>query len=229
MGSTSGIQTASEIQLNYMKLLITQLKNQNPMDPMSNDQMAAQLAQFAQLSQLESMNLNFAKTLAFSTFSYANSLIGKEVSYLRQNGLTGAVEKQWGKVGEVYGVDGENVLIIDRQNLSLKEVADSLVGKDVLFHTATGKVMNGTVHAVQKDINGPTALVMQNGDAVDLEDIIAESLINQDVSFVLSNEETGALEDKTAAVSEVYKDANGESILVVGNFLELEDVISIKN
>ncbi len=229
MSSTQGIQTASEIQLNYMKLLITQLKNQNPLDPLSNDQMASQLAQFAQLSQLESMNSNFAETLAFSTFSYANSLIGKEVSYLRQNGSTGALEKQWGEVGEVYGVDGENVLVLDRQNLGLEEVADSLIGKKVLFHTATGAVMDGIVHDVQKDINGPNALVMQNGDAIYFEDVIAESLINQDVSFVSLNEESGALEDKTCTVSEVYKDANGESVLVVGNFLELKDVLSIKN
>ena len=38
--STSEIASASSIQMDYMKLLITQLQNQNPLEPMDNNEMA---------------------------------------------------------------------------------------------------------------------------------------------------------------------------------------------
>ena len=40
----------------FMKLLIAQMKNQDPMNPMQGDQMAAQLAQFSSLEQLQQIN-----------------------------------------------------------------------------------------------------------------------------------------------------------------------------
>ena len=56
MAIESTMSTASEIQMDYMKLLVVQLQNQNPLEPLNNNEMASQLAQFSQLSQLETMN-----------------------------------------------------------------------------------------------------------------------------------------------------------------------------
>ncbi|MHC4241200.1 MAG: flagellar hook assembly protein FlgD, partial [Planctomycetota bacterium] len=81
--------SASNIRMDYMKVLITQLQNQNPLEPLDNNEMASQLAQFSQLQQLESMNSNFAKVLAITNHSYANSLIGKDVTVFAQDTETG--------------------------------------------------------------------------------------------------------------------------------------------
>ncbi len=91
MDPVSATNTASNIQMDYMKLLITQLHNQNPLEPLDNNEMASQLAQFSQLQQLESMNTNFAKVLATTELTYANSLIGKEVSFMLETD-TGATD-----------------------------------------------------------------------------------------------------------------------------------------
>ena len=40
----------------FMKLLIAQMQHQDPMNPMQGDQMAAQLAQFSSLEQLQQIN-----------------------------------------------------------------------------------------------------------------------------------------------------------------------------
>jgi flagellar basal-body rod modification protein FlgD len=40
----------------FLKLLIAQMQNQDPMNPMQGDQMAAQLAQFSSLEQLQQIN-----------------------------------------------------------------------------------------------------------------------------------------------------------------------------
>ena len=58
------INSATTIQADYLEVLIAQLQNQNPLEPMDNTEMASQLAQFSQLQQLESMNSNFAKVLS---------------------------------------------------------------------------------------------------------------------------------------------------------------------
>lgn len=88
MSSVSPTQNASDMQMDYMKLLITQLQNQNPLDPMDNSDMTSQLTQFSSLSQLEQMNLGFKSMdakfedlLFAANRTYASSLIGKEISF----------------------------------------------------------------------------------------------------------------------------------------------------
>jgi flagellar hook assembly protein FlgD len=100
--STSSINSASTIQMDYMKLLVTQLQNQNPLEPMNNDQMASQLAQFSQLQQLETMNASFANVLATTKRNYANSLLGKNVTFYSENGTTGELKRTVGKVTSAF-------------------------------------------------------------------------------------------------------------------------------
>lgn len=100
--STSEITSASKIQLDYMKLLVTQLQNQNPLEPMDNNQMATQLTQFSQLQQLESMSSSFADILATTNRNYANSLLDKNVTFYTTDETTGTLEKKVGKVSSVF-------------------------------------------------------------------------------------------------------------------------------
>jgi len=122
MSSVSTIKSASDIQMDYMSLLVTQLQNQNPLDPMDNQEMASQLAQFNQLQQLETLNTSFSGMLESAQRSYASSLIGKEVSYAAtlEDGTTETVT---GQVTEVtLGKDSEIVLTVGDQTVSLSDV-----------------------------------------------------------------------------------------------------------
>ena len=122
MDSSSAINSASNIQMNYMKLLVTQLQNQNPLEPLDNNEMASQLAQFSQLQQLESMNSNFASVLSATEHTYANSLIGKEISFASEN-ETGSRDVTSGIVEEVINnVDGEIILVIASHAVALEGV-----------------------------------------------------------------------------------------------------------
>ncbi len=122
MDPISATNTASNIQMDYMKLLITQLQNQNPLEPLDNNEMASQLAQFSQLQQLESMNTSFAKVLATTELTYANSLIGKEVSFKLETD-TGATDITSGIVEQVYNnVDGEIFLRVGDYMFGLENV-----------------------------------------------------------------------------------------------------------
>ncbi|HEY8278957.1 MAG TPA: flagellar hook capping FlgD N-terminal domain-containing protein [Bdellovibrionota bacterium] len=67
----------------FMKLMSAQLKYQDPITPMKNEQMAAQLAQFSALEQMLNMNNNIEKMAAGqkpSEHMLAASLIGKRVT-----------------------------------------------------------------------------------------------------------------------------------------------------
>lgn len=119
--AVSAIGTASDIQMDYMKLLITQLQNQNPLEPLNNNEMASQLAQFSQLQQLESMNTSFAQVLDIANHTYANSLIGKEVSFLGET-PEGTVDILSGVIEQVYKEGGENFLIVGDYVLGLKDI-----------------------------------------------------------------------------------------------------------
>ena len=122
MSSVSAINTASDIQMDYMKLLVTELQNQNPLEPLDNNQMASQLAQFSQLQQLESMDSNFANVLAVTELTYANTLIGKEVSFMAET-QTGDKELARGMVDEVITNDeGEIILAVGDHTATLRDI-----------------------------------------------------------------------------------------------------------
>jgi flagellar basal-body rod modification protein FlgD len=68
----------------FLKLLLAQMQNQDPLNPMDNSQMVAQLAQFSTLEQMQGVN-DRLDTLALAQASanqtQASMLVGKSVSY----------------------------------------------------------------------------------------------------------------------------------------------------
>lgn len=70
----------------FMELLTVQLRHQDPLDPMNNQEMIAQLAQFSSLEQLENMNANLESSINLDLMltqvlnnTAAAGLIGKTV------------------------------------------------------------------------------------------------------------------------------------------------------
>ncbi|OHB60445.1 MAG: hypothetical protein A2168_06705 [Planctomycetes bacterium RBG_13_50_24] len=103
--------SATSIQMDFMKVLIAQLQNQNPLEPLDNNEMASQMAQFSQLQQLELMNTNFAEVLATTRRTYANSLIGKEITFMTKTEL-GTTELTSGIVEQVCNDTDEQIYLI---------------------------------------------------------------------------------------------------------------------
>lgn len=74
--------TAKEANDRFLKLLVTQLQNQDPMNPMDNAQMTTQMAQISTVSGIEKLNTTVAGlTSQFMQMQALQgaSLIGKEV------------------------------------------------------------------------------------------------------------------------------------------------------
>lgn len=122
MSTVSSISSTSDIQMDYMTLLVTQLQNQNPLDPMDNQEMASQLAQFNQLQQLETLNASFSGALDLAQRNYAGSLIGKEVSF-NATLEDGTVAMVTGEVTKATLGDGDEiVLTVGDRTVNLSDV-----------------------------------------------------------------------------------------------------------
>lgn len=59
----------------FLKLLVTQLRYQNPLEPMDNNEYIAQLAQFSSLEQMQNLNLQVANLSAISTIGKSAAAI----------------------------------------------------------------------------------------------------------------------------------------------------------
>jgi len=71
----------------FLKLLISQLQNQNPLEPMNDQEYVAQMAQFSSLEQLQNMNSSLSQNMQYNMLlsqtinnTMATSLIGKEIT-----------------------------------------------------------------------------------------------------------------------------------------------------
>jgi flagellar basal-body rod modification protein FlgD len=67
-------------QDDFLKLLVAQMTSQDPMNPTSDTQMAAQMAQFASLQQTSTMSANIATMLTQQQISQANGMLGGTVT-----------------------------------------------------------------------------------------------------------------------------------------------------
>lgn len=78
----------------FMELLVTQLRNQDPLEPVNQQDFLGQLAQFSSLEGIERLNLNFAESLKFQQLSQGGALVGSHVEYTNSQGelRTGRVE-----------------------------------------------------------------------------------------------------------------------------------------
>jgi flagellar basal-body rod modification protein FlgD len=109
--------------MDYMKLLVAQLQNQNPLEPMDNADMSAQMAQFSQLQQTENLNTSFSQVLDVVQRSYASSLIGKEVSFESQAD-DGTTQTRTGAVEQITLGDNETILLtVGGRQIDLADVA----------------------------------------------------------------------------------------------------------
>jgi flagellar basal-body rod modification protein FlgD len=99
--------TAEEIQNNFMKMLVAQMQNQNPLNPMDNAQFASQLAQMSQLQGIENMRASidsFVKQVTSGRLLDQSAMIGKEV-------LAAAATVQWdGKSPVNFAVNADTML-----------------------------------------------------------------------------------------------------------------------
>ncbi len=97
----------------FLKLLIGQMQNQDPLNPTDGAQYMAQMTQFSILEQITNLGQTMAAASSNEYDQNAIALIGKQISYLRLDGrelrtFTGTVESvTFSNQGPKLKVSGE--------------------------------------------------------------------------------------------------------------------------
>lgn len=107
------VQPTNELDKDaFLQLLVAQLKYQNPLSPSDPNQFMAQTAQFTMVEKLEEMAANSAAQRAIGESITASGLLGKEVSWIGDDGeeVTGVVTgARFGTAGTVLQIGEERV------------------------------------------------------------------------------------------------------------------------
>lgn len=130
MATSSTSSISSEISMdNFLTLFVTQLQNQNPLDPTDNSEFMSQLAQFSALEQeqqqtgyLLSMTNIETASLQLDQLTMASTFIGKTITYSSDSNkdetLTGVVE------GVKLEKDGTVSFIIQGESVSISNLIE---------------------------------------------------------------------------------------------------------
>ena len=104
-------------QKDFLSLLVKQLSAQDPMNPVSNTDFAAQLAQFSTLQATQTMQTNLAGLESSQALLQANSLLGRTVQVQSASGATAS-----GVVSAVSIQAGTPSIVVNGQPYNLSSV-----------------------------------------------------------------------------------------------------------
>ncbi|MEY4439363.1 MAG: Basal-body rod modification protein FlgD [Pseudomonadota bacterium] len=110
-------------QTEFLTLFTTQLKNQNPLDPVKNEAFVAQLAQFSQLEATTAMKTsmqNLVSSLANDRLLGATSLIGKTVGVPDGPVAVTDTTVSQGVINVPTGADGIKVQIFNDKGILVR-------------------------------------------------------------------------------------------------------------
>lgn len=103
-------------QNDFLKLLVTQFTNQDPMNPMKDTEYIAQMAQFTSLEQTKTMSSDISKLRSDNQLLQANALIGRTVELQPSTDSTTTIV---GTVSAVSMEAGTPLIVVNGQPYDL--------------------------------------------------------------------------------------------------------------
>lgn len=158
----------------FLNLLVTQLRYQNPLEPMDDKEFISQMAQFSSLEQAQNTN-------KIAKFNSAYGMVGKMIS-ATMSGETGELEDIAGIVESVRISGDEAYLVVDSKEVpyesvnEITEVINAIEQNQIILqntrfnmaYSMLGKIVkakkdnveiSGTVEGI-KSVNGSIKLIV---------------------------------------------------------------------
>jgi flagellar basal-body rod modification protein FlgD len=200
------LSRAEELQSQFLNLLLTQLQNQNPMDPMDTKEFASQLTQYSSLEQ------------QINTNSKLDSLL--------ETARTSSSSAAFGYIGQTAELDSRMTVLEDNSadwKYALNTPADRMTIKikdeqgRVVYEREERNVQSGTytLNAKQEDFLFPVA----DGAVLTLE-ITGKDRLDQDLRTQISTSVT---------VDGVETGPNGIDLRAGGLIFSIGDVRKFRN
>jgi len=233
--SASTRKTGEDLGKNdFLNLLVTQLRYQDPLNPTDDKEFIAQMAQFSSLEQMQNMN-------GVLTNSQAFNLIGKNVTASTTDPTTLEVKTVEGLVSTVKMSNGKTYLVINNQDVEAEKVTQvndsiyntntnlssytNLIGyqvKGAVYDSTTSDLiyLSGNVKEIQKGVNedyavmdGVSATITAVTDSTSTDpDYIKNYLKTNEgkqVKITIKDKDTGYKVPVTATLRSFETDANG--------------------
>jgi flagellar basal-body rod modification protein FlgD len=151
LGLTSQVQTAANStelgQDDFLKLMTTQLKNQDPLKPMDNGDFLGQMAQFSTVSGIDKVNTelqNLAGSLVSNQTLQAASMLGHEVLVPGQYGILAAGGSVGGAVDLDKAVSNMRVGIYDSSGQLVRNIDLGMQSPGTVAFNWDGLATDGT-------------------------------------------------------------------------------------
>lgn len=115
LGPTAGSTSPNKVTAgglgkdDFLKLLVGQLKNQNPLSPVGDQEFMSQMTAFSTLEQVTNLAASSERLESTMAADQSLALIGHQVSYTKEDGSSaeGTVEKvSFGKEGFTLTISG---------------------------------------------------------------------------------------------------------------------------
>ena len=190
-------------QADFIKLMTTQMNNQDPMKPMENGDFLSDMAQFSTVSGLKEIKDSFnslSNSLKSSQALQASSMVGRTVLVPGSiSNLSGSNEIK-GAVDLKQNVSNLKVNVIDNQGALVKEIELGSKAPGAIHFSWDGELADGSMamagnYSVQ-------AIGMVDGQAQSLNTLVSDKVQSvslgiggQGVSLTLANSGSAGLAD----------------------------------
>lgn len=158
----------------FLKLLVCQLQNQDPLNPQDDTEFISQLAQFSSLEQMTNMNTTLTNNVAYS-------LVGKEVivqtvdangRVTEDRGLVDYVEIQNGEAmlsvnGKKYSID-DLVQVLDYA-YAVKEYLPSVEAQTEVYDQSNPNIVEVKINLGSNGYEASSVAIALNGQFIDKE------------------------------------------------------------
>jgi flagellar basal-body rod modification protein FlgD len=127
--STSAGGWASLQPSDFIQMMVTQLQNQDPTQPTSNEEILQQISQIGQLQSADTLQTDLSAMVLQDSISSAGNLIGKSVSGIdntgnTSSGLVNSVQVANGSVSLQLD-SGKSMLLSNVQNIAQPAAAST--------------------------------------------------------------------------------------------------------
>jgi len=212
----------------FLKLLVTQLKYQDPLSPMENTEYVSQLAQFSTLESMNNMSTGISNMEALS-------MTGKYVTATTIDSSTGNNVQISGVVDSVKLKSGSAMLIVQGMEINLEDVTDvqnysrsdaanlsALIGqtcKGYIYNSETLDLIavEGTVTGISKGVYEDYAVM--DGVVCEVDSILSDDYsssqdtleylqehIGSEIDINVTDSETGKVVPVTAVLESVSEE-----------------------
>ncbi|MDP2694807.1 MAG: flagellar hook assembly protein FlgD [Gallionella sp.] len=188
--SAANIQTAADTQDRFLKLLVTQMKNQDPLNPMDNAEVTSQMAQLSTVTGIDQLNVTLQ--------ALSDSMVPNQT-------LQAAT-----MIGHGVLVPGSGVDVLNGAGFGGIDLAESVDKVEVAIYDQAGALVRNIQMGAQ-----PVGLVNWQWDGRnDAGDIVADGSYTFAVNATQAGNAVDAMALQFGMVNSVTQDKQGVALRV---------------